>query len=323
MKTNKQKYIESLISKMSLEQMVGQCLVLGYVGTLITPEILSRIRKYTPAGLRTGLYWRMRTAKHDPGCTPPAFAYRMLRTPSGTMKDLVEDIPVPYCTNEEYCHFLNTLKMENLVGKNSIPMHITFDFEGDLSCDYYHGGIYQFPSYMGIARSNDPKMAYYQSYAIGAQLSPIGFSWSHSLVLDVNTNPLNPEIGTRSFGEDAETVINYASEAYKGWKAQGIIATGKHFPGRGASTTDAHSGLPIINLTTREIEEHLRPFKALINMGLPAIMTAHTAYPKIDPSGLPATLSKTFLTDLLKNDMGFKGVVTTDAMAMGGDYIEI
>jgi beta-N-acetylhexosaminidase len=315
---DKKQFIENKLSNMTLEQKVGQCLVLGYVGTVITPEIIQRIKKYTPAGIRVGFYWRIRTAWHDPGCTPPEFAHRMLRVPSGTMKDYIPGIPVPHVTNQEYCSFLNTLKQASLDSDLGLPLHITFDFEGDQSADYYHGGAHQFPNVYGLTVDGNPKNAYDMHWAIGTQLMPLGFSWTHSFVLDVNTNPMNPEIGVRSYGNNAETVIKYAKEAYKGWKDAGIIATGKHFPGRGESASDAHSGLPVIDLSMDEMEEHLKPYHAMIAEGMPAIMTAHTAYPKLEKQDIPATLSKTILTDLLKNDMGFEGAITTDAMAMGG-----
>jgi len=315
---DKKQFIENKLSKMTLEQKVGQCLVLGYVGTVITPEIIHRIKKYTPAGIRVGFYWRVRTAWHDPGCTPPEFAHRMLRVPSGTMKDYIPGIPVPHVTNPEYCTFLNTLKQASLDSDLGLPLHITFDFEGDQSADYYHGGAHQFPNVYGLAVDGNPQNAYYMHWAIGTQLLPLGFSWTHSFVLDVNTNALNPEIGVRSYGSNAETVIKYAKETFKGWKDAGIIATGKHFPGRGESASDAHSGLPVIDLSMDEMEEHLKPYRAMIAEGMPAIMTAHTAYPKLESQDIPATLSKTILTDLLKKDMGFEGAITTDAMAMGG-----
>ncbi|MFA9392426.1 MAG: glycoside hydrolase family 3 N-terminal domain-containing protein [Prolixibacteraceae bacterium] len=314
----KNKFIDQLMGEMTLEEKIGQCLVLGYTGTVITPEILWRIKNYHPAGIRAGFYWRMRTAKHDPGCTPPEFAHMTERTAFGTIKDYIPGYPIPHCTNEEFCTFLNRLKQEALSSGKNIPMHITFDFEGDQSGDYYRGGAHHFPSCMGLAQSKDPKMAYDVAWAIGTQLAPLGFSWIHSPVLDVNTNPMNPEIGVRSYGEDAETVIKYALESLRGFQDTGIITTGKHFPGRGASTSDAHAGLPVINLSLSELKEHLQPYQQLIDAGLPSIMTAHSVYPKIDASGLPATLSKTILTDLLKGDMGFKNVITTDEMSMGG-----
>ncbi len=314
----KEKFVNDLLSKMSLEEKVGQCFVIGYVGSMITPEILRRIKTYYPAGIRAGLMWRIRTVKHDPNGTNTDFASRLQRPFKGAIKDFLPDIPVPHFTNEEFCEYLNVLKKTAAENKNAIPLHITFDFEGDVSADYYRGGIKYFPSCMGIAHSEDKNLAHDVAWAVGRQLAPLGFSWIHSPVLDVNTNPKNPEIGTRSYSEDPAEAAEYAIEALKGFKEAGIVATGKHFPGRGPSAADAHHGLPIIDEPKEELMRHLEPYRELIKNGLPAIMTAHTAYPAFDDSGLPATLSKPIVTDLLKGELGFKGVVTTDEITMGG-----
>ena len=315
---NKEKFIEGIISNMTLEQKIGQCLVIGFVGTTITPEILKRIKKYTPAGVRTGLTFRIKSAIYDPYAYNEEFLDRVIRQPKGTVKDFCLDIPVPHCTNEEYCQFLNTMKSCAAESGAKIPLHITLDMEGDASADYFRGGIKYFPNQMGIASTNDPKLAHDCAWAAARQLTPLGFSWIHSPVLDVNTNPDNPEIGVRSFSEDPDKATEFALEALKGYQEAGLITTGKHFPGRGASSQDAHSGLPVINASLEEMEQHLKPFQALIDAGLPAMMTAHTVYPALDDSGLPATLSKKILTDLLKGKMGFKGAITTDDITMGG-----
>ncbi len=315
---DKKTFVNDLVSKMSVEQKVGQCFVIGYVGSLISPEIINRIKKYNPAGIRAGLMWRIRTVKHDPNGTNTDYAHRMLRPFKGTIKDFLADIPVPHFTNEEFCTYINTLKQAALDRESGIPLHFTFDFEGDVSADYYRGGVKFFPSCMGIANSGDKKMAHDVAWAVGKQLAPLGFSWIHSPVLDVNTNPLNPEIGARSYSEDFDEATEYAVEALKGFKESGIIATGKHFPGRGPSAADAHHGLPVIDEPKEVLMQHMAPYKAMIEAGLPAIMTAHTAYPALDPSGLPATLSKPIITDILKGELGFEGVVTTDEITMGG-----
>lgn len=314
----KKKFIQNKIDAMSIEQKVGQCFVIGYVGSTVTPKIIERIKKYNPAGIRAGLCWRIRTVKHDPNGTNTDFASRLQRPFTGTIKDFLPDIPVPHFTNEEFCEFINTLKRAALERDGAIPLHFTFDFEGDVSADYYRGGVKYFPSCMGLAHSGDKQMAYDVAWAVGRQLAPLGFSWIHSPVLDVNTNPNNPEIGTRSYSEDYKEVAEYAVEALRGLQDSGIIATGKHFPGRGPSAADAHHGLPIIDEPKEELMKHIEPYRALIKAGLPAIMTAHTAYPALDPSGRPATLSKIILTDLLKGELGFEGVITTDEITMGG-----
>jgi beta-N-acetylhexosaminidase len=318
MENKKTEFINALISKMTLEQKVGQCMVLGFVGTVITPEILKRIRDYYPSGIRAGMYWRVRTSYHDPGGTNAEYAHRVWRTPVGTVKDFVRDLPVPHCTNAEFCEFLNTLKQAAADRDFPLPLHITFDMEGDISSDYYRGGTHYFPSFKGIAEADSPQMAYDVAWGVARQMVPLGFSWTHSLVLDVNTHPMNPEIGTRSFGSDPDTVTEYARQALRGYTDGGLISTGKHFPGRGESAMDAHANLPVIDISREELEPHLAPYRALIKEGLPVVMAAHTVYPQLDPSGLPATLSKTIITDLLKNEMGFAGPVAVDEMTMGG-----
>ena len=317
MSVDKKEFIDGLIDKMTIEQKVGQCFVIGFCGTIITPAILERIRKIKPAGIRAGLTFRAKTALHDPYATSEVFAHRVLRDPKGSVKDIIPGLLPPHCTNEEYCEFLNTMKEEALKDGLGIPLHVTMDMEGDVSCDYFRGGIYNFPFPMGATATGDPQMAYDTAWATGRQLNAIGVNWLHSPVLDTNTEPMNPEIGTRSYGEDPETVTEYGEQGFKGFKEAGIITTGKHFPGRGESVTDAHRGLPVIDIPKEEMDIHLRPFKAMVDAGIPCIMTAHTVYPALDPDNA-ATLSKKILTDLLKEEWGFEGCVTTDDITMGG-----
>lgn len=316
---DKMQLIKQKIEQMTLEQKIGQCLVIGFVGNIITPEIIKRITNYYPSGIRAGQTFRIKTAVHDPYATSEKFAHRVIRAPKGTVKDFVPGFPAPYVTNAEYCEFLNTLKQAALDNDLGLPLHITFDQEGDVSADYFMGGVQFFPNCMGQARAQDPSMTYKVAWAVGRQLSAIGFNWMHSPVLDVNTNPLNPEIGVRSYGETPEDVIRFAVEALKGFKETGIITTGKHFPGRGASTQDSHAGLPLIDQPADVMRKvHLAPFQAMIDAGMPTIMSAHTAYPTLDPSGRSSSLSKVILTDILRGEMGFEGVVTSDDITMGG-----
>ena len=317
---NKKQFIDKIIAKMTVEQKVGQCLVIGFVGTIITPEILRRIHNYYPAGIRAGLTFRVKTAMYDPTAVGgDRYAQRVVRQPKGTMKDFVDGIPVPHCSNEEYCSFLNTLKQEALDNGLGIPLHISLDMEGDFSADYQRGGIHYFPSCMGIGLTKDKQLAKDVAWAVARQVRALGFDWIHSPVLDVNTNPLNPEIGARAYSEDPEEVAEFGIAALEGFKKGGLIATGKHYPGRGESAMDAHDALPVIDVARKKFYDiHLYPFKRLVEAGIPAIMTAHTAYPSLDPSGEAASLSKTIITDILRNEFGFKGVITNDAITMGG-----
>lgn len=323
-KSNKQKFVNRLLSKMSIEQKVGQCLVLGFSGNAVTPETIRKIHEYQPAGLACGVKWRIRTIVHDPDGTNPEYgSTRMLRVLRGTNRDYLPNLPVPYCTNSEFCGILNRLKAASLENNTRIPVAITYDDEGDQSAEYFYGGYHFVPSWLGIASTGEPHFAYDVPWALARQLLPIGYDWTYSLCIDVNTNPMNPEIGTRSFGPDPEVVSKLGLLALKGYRDGGLICSGKHFPGRGECAEDAHKTLPVNNETKeRLLEIHIAPYRRLIEAGLPSVMTAHTKYPALDSSGKPATLSKLITTDLLKKELGFQGVVITDEITMGGIIAE-
>lgn len=313
----RQALVEQRLSGMTLQDKVGQCFVIGFTGSVITPLIRKRIANIRPAGIRMGMNFRIKSAYYDPYSTGDRHAYRALREPSGTVKDFLTGLPAPQISCAEYAEFLNRLKEMALRNPSAIPLHITFDMEGDMSADFPRGPTRYFPSSLGLASTGDPALAEAVGWATGTQMEAIGCNWIHSPVLDVNTDPMNPEIGARSFGNCAEQVSRFGIPNYMGLKRAGIIATAKHFPGRGHSVGDAHHGLPVVNLNREELEEHIRPFRDLIDAGVPSIMTAHTAYPALDPSGDPASLSKAIITGLLKAELGFKGAVTSDDMTMG------
>lgn len=165
---------------------------------------------------------------------------------------------------------------------------------------------------------NDPDMAYRIAKAVARQGKAVGFNWIHSPVLDVNSEPANPEIYTRAYSDDAGEVARYARETCRGLKEGKMIATGKHFPGRGHSDVDAHFQVPVIDVDKKTMEEReLLPYKKLIAEGLlPSIMIAHSIFPAIDPEHI-ATVSKKVITGLLRQELGFEGVIATDSMTMG------
>ena len=172
---------------------------------------------------------------------------------------------------------------------------------------------------MGLRASGEPRLAYNVARAIGKQARALGANMIHSPVLDVNTNLNNPEIGTRSYGNTRDSVIEYALQSLKGFQETQITATAKHFPGRGASDKDAHFGLPFVDLDEETLREvHVAPYKALIDAGLPAVMAAFTAYPALGTGDIPAAASKEIITGILREELGFNGVITTDAVQMGG-----
>jgi beta-glucosidase-like glycosyl hydrolase len=146
----------------------------------------------------------------------------------------------------------------------------------------------------------------------------LGVNWIYAPVADLDVEAENPIVGTRAFGEDAEQVARHVKAWIEGCREGGALACVKHFPGHGRTTTDSHLGLPRVSATRSTLERDLTPFRAAIEAGVDAVMTAHVAYPALDASGLPATLSRPMIGDLLRDGLGHDGVVVTDALIMKG-----
>ena len=170
---------------------------------------------------------------------------------------------------------------------------------------------------MGASRSTAD--AYDSAEVIGEELEAVGVTQDYAPVSDVNINPNNPVIGIRSIGGDADLVSDLASAQVKGYHAGGVSAVAKHFPGHGDTGVDSHFGLPEVTHSLEQFHAiDLPPFKAAIAAGVDTIMTAHVVFPAVDPSGAPATMSHEILTGVLRDELGFKGLVVTDALDMGG-----
>ncbi|MFA9560338.1 beta-N-acetylhexosaminidase [Evansella sp. AB-rgal1] len=195
------------------------------------------------------------------------------------------------------------------------PLWISIDQEGG-GISYLWDGMAVSPGNMLLGATNKPQNAYDAHYQMGYQLRKIGFNLDFSPVLDINNNPKNPVIGSRSFGETKDLVTEMGIEAIKGLHDAGIMACGKHYPGHGDTELDSHLSLPTINKTVTELEEfELVPFQEAMKHGLEAIMTAHIIYPLVDPDK-PATLSRKFLTGILRKQYGYDGLIITDSMEM-------
>lgn len=152
--------------------------------------------------------------------------------------------------------------------------------------------------------------------AMAKELKSIGVNVSWSPLADINSNPQNPVIGDRAFGSMPGEVIEYASHFLKSLQAHGVLGCLKHFPGHGDTTTDSHLELPILNMSLEELKaRELFPFRALCALDVPFVMTAHIMYPRIDKQN-PATFSKMFLTEMLKKEWGYKGIVVSDDLDM-------
>ena len=153
----------------------------------------------------------------------------------------------------------------------------------------------------------------------GAELRAMGIRQDYAPVADVNVNPANPVIGVRSFGSDPQAVARMVAAQVKGYESAGVAATSKHFPGHGDTETDSHYGFPVIEHTEAQWAElDAPPFRAAIAAGIDSIMTAHIMVPALDPSGDPATLSRPILTGILRERLGYDGVVVTDSLGMEG-----
>ncbi len=179
-------------------------------------------------------------------------------------------------------------------------------------------GFAVMPSNMAVAATGDPRAAALAATASAAQLTAVGLHVNLAPVLDVNSNPANPIIGTRSFGSDPDRVAALGLAAMKAYGEAGIVAVAKHFPGHGDTGVDSHLGLPLVPHDMERLERvELVPFRRAIAAGVEAIMTAHVRLPAVEPEPLPATLSRAVLTGLLRDGLGFKGVIVTDSMGMG------
>ncbi len=196
------------------------------------------------------------------------------------------------------------------------PLLISVDQEGGLVARITEGATV-FPSAMAIGATGSAAFAEQAGAVTARELRAMGIYVNHAPVLDVNTNPDNPIIGVRSFGEDPEEVSRLGVAYLSGLQSNGVVATAKHFPGHGDTEVDSHLALPTIRHDWDRLNTvEMVPFRAAIAAGCDGIMTAHVAVPAIDPSGVPTTLSPAAVDGLLRRRLGFRGLVFTDSMRM-------
>lgn len=199
-----------------------------------------------------------------------------------------------------------------------IPLLISTDQEGGIVARVREPGSV-FPGNMALGATRSTEYASQTAQIMGQELKSLGINTNLAPVLDVNVNPDNPVIGVRSFSEDPQLVGDMGVAQVEGYQDQNVLATAKHFPGHGDTNVDSHYGLPIINHDLETLHDvDIKPFKDAIDAGIDAIMPAHIVVPALDDSGLPATLSKPILTDLLRDELGFDGLVITDSLGMSG-----
>lgn len=181
------------------------------------------------------------------------------------------------------------------------------------------GGAVVFPPEMAIGATEDTTLAYEQGRLTAIEGRALGIHIAYAPVLDVNNNPANPVINTRSYGEDPALSARLGAAFIRGVQTNGMIATGKHFPGHGDTGINSHLALPVVTVSRNRLDSvELVPFRAAVKSGVGAIMSFHGAMPALDSSGVPGTLSHKVLTDLLRNELQFKGIIISDAMDMAG-----
>lgn len=226
---------------------------------------------------------------------------------------------------EQTLRLISDYQTTNQTG-GGLPLIVFADQEG--------GNVNRIPygiqgvSNMALGATGETENARATAAMLAEEMRLLGILADFAPVVDVNNNALNPIIGIRSFSDNPETVAQFGKAYIQGLHDAGIISTAKHFPGHGNTDTDSHTGASVINRTYEELQAcELIPFQTAIDAGTDIIMTAHIQYPLIEtgtypststgePIYLPATMSKTILTDILREDMGFDGLIVTDALDM-------
>ena len=303
--------IDAMLENMTLEQKVGQMMIASFRVWKEVPDeteaTVENAEQEDPGVNVTELNDEIRAFLHD---------YHF----GGTV------LFAENCRDaEQVLRLVADLQAENLAG-GGIPLLVAADQEGGSVARLGFGtnGV----GNMATAATGDPANAEAMAAIYGEELKLLGIDVDYAPVVDVNNNPNNPVIGVRSFSDSPEVVSEYGAAFVRGLHSAGVIATLKHFPGHGNTDVDSHTGLPCIDRSYEELKTvELVPFRAAIDAGADMVMTAHIQYPQIEKEtytslasgeeiNLPATMSKVILTDILRGDMGFEGVVVSDAMDM-------
>ncbi|MGW3911539.1 glycoside hydrolase family 3 protein [Streptomyces sp. NPDC005070] len=292
------KALRALISRMTLEEKVGQLFVMRVYGHSATaPDQADIDANLKEIGVRTAaeLIAKYRVG----GIIYFAWAHNT-RDP------------------HQIADLSNGIQRASLELPRGLPLLISTDQE--------HGIVARvgkpatlFPGAMALGAGGSRSDARTVGRISGAELRAIGINQDYSPDADVNVNPANPVIGVRSFGADPDAVAGLVAAEVKGYQSSGVAATAKHFPGHGDTAVDSHFGFPVIT-HSRELWSELDavPFRAAIRAGIDSIMTAHIMVPALDPAGDPATLSHPILTGILRGELGYDGVVVTDSLGMEG-----
>lgn len=269
----------SPLNNMSLEEKIGQLLMVHFNGEEVNEEAKTLIQDLHVGSI---IYYNWANGLHSP---------------------------------EQVCQLSSGIQKLAEQNRMGIPLLIAIDQEGGLVARLTRGFTI-FPGNKALGMSGDTMLAEQSCTAIGKELRAVGINMNLSPVTDINNNQKNPVIGIRSFGETPEIVLSFAKKALQGYRQAAVISTLKHFPGHGDVELDSHADLPFLNKSTQQLKEfELLPFAELAKEA-DAVMTAHIIVPAWDSKNC-ATLSKKCL-DVLRNDLGFEGVILTDSLVMEG-----
>ncbi|WP_328910259.1 glycoside hydrolase family 3 protein [Streptomyces sp. NBC_00234] len=290
--------LRRLISRMSLEEKVGQLFVMRVYGHSATePDQADIDANLAEIGVRTAA--ELISTYHVGGIIYFAWAHNT-RDP------------------HQIAELSNGIQRAGLGGSTPVPLLISTDQEHGIVCRVGEPATLM-PGAMALGAGGSLSDARLAGRIAGAELAAIGIRQNYAPDADVNVNPANPVIGVRSFGSDPQSVAGLVAAQVKGYQSAGVAATAKHFPGHGDTSTDSHTGIPYIHHTREQWAElDAPPFRAAIAAGIDSIMTAHIVVPALDATEDPATLSHPILTGVLREELGYDGVVVTDALNMEG-----
>ncbi|RAJ62393.1 beta-N-acetylhexosaminidase [Streptomyces sp. Amel2xB2] len=288
----------ALLGRMSLKEKIGQLFVVEVYGKSADAEHAKNKELYgvaTPAEV---------VAKYRPG----GVIYFDARRGPDNLKE-----------PRQVAGLSNGLQRAALRSGARIPLLVSIDQEGGSVVYRMLEPATQLPGNMALAASRSGDDVRRASQIIGSELAAMGINQNYAPVADVNINPDNPIIGVRSFGSDPGLCAELVAESVRGYHRGHVASAAKHFPGHGDTDVDSHTGLPVIKHTRKQLDTiDLPPFRAAVARGVDTIMTAHIVVPSLDSSGVPATMSKPIVTGLLREELGFRGLIVTDALDMGG-----
>ena len=271
--------VDKILKGMSVEEKVGQIMVGFFRGATLSPEQQQRIRDLHLGGV-------------------------ILYSSSGNIES-TDQVAV-----------LSTSIQNTALDAGGIPLFVSIDQEGGTICRLTQG-VTVFPGNMALGAGGSSELSASSAAVMARELRALGITMNYAPVVDVNSNPVNPVIGVRSFGSSPEEVARLGTAQIAPYREAGVICVAKHFPGHGDTDVDSHIGLPIVRHDRARLDAvELYPFRAMVREGVPAVMTAHVEVPALDPSGLPATLSAPIL-GVLRDEMRFSGLIITDSMGMG------